>query len=118
MGVEELGDQASFAGRTNATTLVQSQEEQPKRPELIRRSRMETYCDIIKAIAAGAEKPTCIMFKSNLSWTILDSYIQTLESLGVVSVEYDKAMRRKYHLTQKGFTLLKQYLGIREDLTL
>ncbi len=63
---------------------------------------METFCDILKAIGAGAEKPTHIMYKANLSWTVMQSYIRSLEAQGLVipTVEDDK---KTYHLSDKGF---------------
>ncbi|MCL4519556.1 MAG: hypothetical protein M1587_10205 [Thaumarchaeota archaeon] len=82
-----------------------------------RRSRMETYCDILKAIGAGAEKPTHIMYKANLSWTVMQGYIKSLEIRGLV-VSQDSEGKRTYHLSDKGFQLLKQFMSIREDLSL
>lgn len=78
---------------------------------------METYCDIVKAIGAGAEKPTHIMYRANLSWTVMQGYIKDLETQGlIVSQEVDG--KRLYKLTEKGFLLLKQYVSIKEDLRL
>lgn len=85
--------------------------------QLNRRSRMETYCDILRAIGAGAEKPTHIMYKANLSWTVMQGYIKALESQGLVNVADDEG-KRLYHLTDKGYQLLSQFLSIREDLNL
>jgi len=33
-----------------------------------RRSRIETYMDILKAVAVGRQKPTHIMYRANLCW--------------------------------------------------
>ena len=78
---------------------------------------METYCDILRAIGAGAEKPTHIMYKANLSWTVMQGYIKALESQNLVTVA-DEEGKRLYHLTEKGYQLLSQFLSIREDLNL
>jgi predicted transcriptional regulator len=78
---------------------------------------METYCDIIKAIGSGAEKPTHIMYRANLSWTVMQGYIKALEVQGLV-LGQDVEGKRLYQLTEKGFGLLKQYLSIKEDLNL
>ena len=80
-----------------------------------RRSRMETLFDILTIIAAGAEKPTHIMYKANLSWTIMQQNMRLLESQGLV-VPSDDEGRRVYHLSEKGFALLKQFQTIREGL--
>jgi len=78
---------------------------------------METLCDIVKAIGAGAEKPTHIMYKANLSWTVMQSYIKELETQSIVYSQ-DSDGKRIYKLTEKGYLLLKQYISIKEDLKL
>jgi predicted transcriptional regulator len=82
-----------------------------------RRSRLETYCDILRAIAAGARKPTHILYKANLSWTVLDKQIGDLETRGLVESGDDDG-RKVYRLSDSGFRLLKQFLQIREELNL
>ena len=99
-------------GQTNQTQQPQQQQSQ-----LNRRSKMETYCDIVKAIGAGAEKPTHIMYRANLSWTVMQGYIKDLESQGLI-VSHESDGKRLYKLTEKGFMLLKQYVSIKEDLRL
>jgi predicted transcriptional regulator len=98
--------------QTERKTQVQQQQSQ-----LNRRSRMETYCDILRAIGAGAEKPTHIMYKANLSWTVMQGYIKTLEAQGLV-LPKDEDGKKLYHLSDKGYQLLNQFLSIREDLNL
>jgi predicted transcriptional regulator len=96
---------------------TQSQQAAPQQSQLNRRSKMETYCDIVKAIGAGAEKPTHIMYRANLSWTVMQGYIKDLEAQGLV-VSQESDGKRLYKLTEKGFLLLKQYVSIKEDLRL
>jgi len=102
-----------------STFLVEGQRTQTQQPQqqLNRRSKMETYCDIVKAIGAGAEKPTHIMYRANLSWTVMQGYIKDLENQGLV-VSQDSDGKRLYKLTEKGFMLLRQYVSIKEDLKL
>ncbi len=78
---------------------------------------METYCDILKAIGFGTERPTHIMYKANLSWTVMQGCIKTLENNEIVT-SYESEGKRLYRLTDKGFALLKQYASIRESLQL
>jgi predicted transcriptional regulator len=78
---------------------------------------METFCDILRAIGAGAEKPTHIMYKANLSWTVMQHYIKSLETQGLIIASSEQG-KRLYHLSDKGFQLLKQFMTIREDLNL
>lgn len=78
---------------------------------------METFCDILRAIGAGAEKPTHIMYKANLSWTVMQLYLKSLENQGLV-VSNSEQGKRLYRLSEKGFQLLSQFLTIREDLNI
>jgi len=78
---------------------------------------METYCDILRVIAEGTEKPTNIMHRANLSWSILQVHVKSLDALGLLikSSEYRKT---QYHLSDKGFQVLNQLLQIKDDLNL
>ena len=78
---------------------------------------METYCDILKAIGFGTERPTHIMYKANLSWTVMQGCIRTLENNEIIT-SLESEGKRLYRLTDKGFALLKQYTSIRESLRL
>ena len=91
----------------------QTQTQQPTN----RRSRLETYCEIMRAIAGGAGIPTHIMYRANLSWTSMQGCIKVLERQGLVQTQDDKG-KRSYQLTSKGFGLLRQYLSIKEELVL
>lgn len=80
-----------------------------------RRSKLETCFAIIEVVAKGVEKPTHIMYKANLSWSVMQDYVKSLERQGLItSVGADG--RRAYHLTPKGFDLLGKYLEIKEDI--
>ena len=85
--------------------------------QLNRRSRMETFGDILRVIGSGASKPTHIMYKANLSWIVMQEYMKTLESQALV-VALDEKSKRQYHLSQKGFELLNKMQSIRADLNL
>ena len=84
---------------------------------VLRRSRLETSMDILRAIGAGAQRPTHIMYKANLSWVVMQEYMINLEQRGLVASVSDKE-KREYGLTQKGFELLGHINSIRDDLTL
>ncbi|HZW57379.1 MAG TPA: winged helix-turn-helix domain-containing protein [Nitrososphaerales archaeon] len=83
---------------------------------LLRRSRMDTSMDIIRAIGAGAQRPTHIMYKANLSWGSLQDYIANLEKRGLVASSVTTSNNKEYGLTQKGFELLERINSIRDDL--
>ena len=74
-------------------------------------------CDILTTIAAGTEKPTHIMYKANLSWKVMQQYMRSLESQGLIAL-MDEEGRRTYRLTEKGFSLLSQINSVRESLLL
>jgi predicted transcriptional regulator len=82
-----------------------------------RRSRVETFCDILYAIGSGAEKPTHIMYKANLSWNVLDEQIEKLERKGLVVSQKENGKKR-YHLSPRGFKVLKQFIVLRQELDL
>lgn len=85
--------------------------------QIDRRSRIETYFDVLCTIAGGVEKPTHIMYKANLSWKMTQLYISRLISKGFVVIEGNDG-RRRYRLTEKGNRVAQQYLSIKEDLDL
>lgn len=86
-------------------------------PQIDRRSRIETYFDVLCIIAKGVEKPTHIMYKANLSWKMTQLYTSSLISKGFVVIE-EKGGKRLYRLTEKGNKVAQQYLAIKEDLDL
>ena len=85
-----------------------------------RRSKLEVYLDVLWTIKSGTQKPTRIMYESNLSWKPLQRTLNSLASQGLVA-EYepdDNRDRRTticYELTQKGENVLK-YFKRAEDL--
>ena len=83
--------------------------------QVARRSRLETVGDILRVIGAGAEKPTHIMYKANLSWAVMQGYVSSLEDQGLVVTVSDQG-KRLYHLTEKGFLLSSQFRTIRDEL--
>jgi predicted transcriptional regulator len=82
---------------------------------LIRRSHLEIFCDILRAVGSGAERPTHIMYKANLSWDVLQSYLKTLQSQDLIEAQATEG-RRTYRLSKKGYEILKQFISIRQDL--
>lgn len=86
-------------------------------PQIDRRSRIETYFDVLCTIANGVEKPTHIMYKANLSWKMTQLYTSSLISKGFVVIE-ERGGKKRYRLTEKGNKVAQQYLAIKEDLDL
>ena len=83
----------------------------------VRRSPMEMVCDILKVVSAGPTKPTHILYKANMSWKVLSSYLEFLTSSGMLDKEDQEGGKRStYLLTIKGRKILKLYDGLKESL--
>lgn len=81
----------------------------------LRRSKMEVKIDIMQAIAEGAGRPTHIMYRSNLSWAVMRSFIKSLESQGLIlSSQIDG--KKSFVLTEKGGRVLQTYAAVRNQL--
>ena len=76
---------------------------------MTRRSRLEIYFDILEVIERGVNKPTQIMYKTNLSWATLQDIFETLINGGFIAEELKKNTKR-YQVTDKGRNALSYYL--------
>ncbi|KYH40793.1 MAG: putative transcriptional regulator [Candidatus Bathyarchaeota archaeon B63] len=80
-----------------------------------KRSHIEIYLDVLKAVKSGTHKPTNIMYKCNLAWKpfkqILDSLVDN-ELLEINRI----GKRRTYQLTQKGNEALRYFEAARSLL--
>ena len=63
----------------------------------------------------GAEGPTQIMYRANLSWTILTQHLKELIESSILS-EHNIKSRFTYELTEKGISILRSYKLIVEQL--
>lgn len=83
-----------------------------------KRTRLEVMHDILEVIKNrnGKIKPTHILYKSNLSYQMMDEYLTELISKGFL-VEKKTATSRTYSLTEKGFQFLEKYSMIKEFTT-
>lgn len=70
-----------------------------------KRSRLEIYLDVLRAIRAGYSKPTNIMYKSNLSWITLQEILGSLIEKGLVATVKNNG-RKLYVITVKGKNVL------------
>lgn len=83
--------------------------------ELGKRSRLEMYADVLCAIADGAEKPTHVMFKANLSWPGVQACLKTMIKRGLIAMRQVREQKR-YELTYEGFQALSLFLKLKERL--
>jgi len=86
-----------------------------------RRSRLELIFDILLAIQnrGGQIKPTHLMYKSNLSHKLLNSYLDELIGKELVKVEEEFMRKRKTTtktvvITEKGLNFLSEFRRMRE----
>lgn len=78
---------------------------------------MEMVCDILAVVSEGPTKPTHILYKANMSWKVLSSYLDFLTARGLVEKEGQEGGKRSlYRLNTKGRQILKLYEGLRESL--
>ncbi len=76
---------------------------------MVRRSRLEIYFDILDAVENGVNKPTQIMYRTNLSWANLQDIFKTLTKSGLI-VEEMKKNAKRYQITDKGRNALSYYI--------
>ena len=82
---------------------------------MTRRSKMEIYLDIIKAVADGKHKPTHILYRANLSWMRLKECLDFLIEQGFLEETIlDKT--RVFSVTSKGKEVLGYYSKINAEL--
>ena len=82
----------------------------------VRRSPLEMVCDILGVVSEGPTKPTHILYKANMSWKVLSSYLDYLLRRGLIDREDQGGKRSTYVLTQKGRAILQLYDGLRLSL--
>jgi predicted transcriptional regulator len=80
-----------------------------------KRTRLEVMHDILEVIKNrnGKIKPTHILYKSNLSYQMMEEYLDELIKKGFI-LEKKTERSRTYILTEKGFTFLSKYGVIKE----
>ena len=86
-----------------------------------RRSRLELIFDILLAIQnkGGRIKPTHLMYKSNLSHKLLNSYLEELITKELIRIEEIENRKKQnisklIHLTDKGSGFLAEFRRMRE----
>jgi predicted transcriptional regulator len=83
----------------------------------MRRSKLETYIDILKVLVHwGPLKLTHVMYKANLNCSVLEEYLSLLIKQELVEIKFIKGERKIYTITQRGITVLKQFREIRQAL--
>ena len=75
-----------------------------------KRTRLEIIRDILVVIRekSGKIKPTHVLYKSNLSYSLMEQYIEDLISKGLIR-EIKLKKGKTYEITDKGILYLSQY---------
>ena len=73
-----------------------------------KRSRLEIYRDILRAVSEGERKPTLIMYRSNLSWRTCTRYINRLSKEGLLTVT-KSGVHRVINLTSQGRKAMQDF---------
>jgi len=83
---------------------------------MVKRSILEIYVDVLKAIDNGTNIPTKIMYETNLSWTIASIVFDSLIKGDFISAD-KKKLSKLYYTTEKGKNALSYHLKSLEGLT-
>ena len=73
-----------------------------------RRSSFQITIDVLTVIEKGEQRPTRIMYASNLSWNSLKSTLDLLVSKGYIN-QNRLDRNKKYFITAKGREILGYY---------
>ena len=79
----------------------------------VKRNRTEMYIDVLNVISEGVNKPTRIMYRSNLCWQPLKEILNDLQTLGLIEKKEVKSRngsrkRSIYLITEDGRRVLKK----------
>jgi len=64
--------------------------------------------EVLRAIKSGYNKPTRIMYSSNISWAPLCEILKLLTDQGAMAVK-NVGDKKQYYITDKGQDILKHY---------
>ncbi|MDG6910356.1 MAG: hypothetical protein JRN08_08310 [Nitrososphaerota archaeon] len=82
-------------------------------PKHGRRSKLDIVGDVLRAIASGAEKPTNVMFRANLTWPLTLAYLELLLRHKMLTTVQSNG-RMTYRVTPKGTDLLRSFIEMEE----
>jgi predicted transcriptional regulator len=83
----------------------------------MKRSMLELYIDILKALAhQGPSKVTHVMYKANLNSNSLKERLKFLIKQGLVEERLVGKQVTVYAITQRGITVLKYFRELRQVL--
>ena len=84
-----------------------------------RRSKLDIQLEVLKAVREGVDKPTRIMYATNMSWNPVRKILDSLVDGGFVSVittNGGNRSKRRYEITEKGVSVINYLEGAKELL--
>jgi predicted transcriptional regulator len=82
-----------------------------------KRSKLEIYLAILRTISKGENKPTRIMYRTNLSWILLQQIFESLISQDLIK-EIELKERKEYEITEKGRKVIRYFDGMKSLIKL
>jgi predicted transcriptional regulator len=81
-----------------------------------KRTQLEIIHDMLSTMQqrGGRIKPTHLLYKSNLSYKMMQEYLTILKERDLILEEEERGEKKVYVLTQKGFQFLYEYKRIAE----
>ena len=73
-----------------------------------KRSRLEIYLDVLQAVRKGVDKPTRIMYRTNLSWKPLKKTLDVMVEQDLI-VSEEEGGHTFYKITEKGKNVLDYF---------
>jgi predicted transcriptional regulator len=80
-----------------------------RRDNHYRRSRLEMMLDVLRVITGEPQRPTRVMYKANLCWTVCKDLLNHLAAKGLI-MAVSEGDRTRYELTAKGREVVDSYL--------
>lgn len=80
----------------------------------VRRSKLEIMLEVLSVVKEGVDKPTRIMYASNLSWRPTQRILGNLVRQGLlreIAAPESNRSRRRYEITEKGLNVLAYFDG-------
>ena len=83
----------------------------------VRRSKLDIQLIILDAVKDGVDKPTRIMYASNMAYVPMKKTLDNMVKGGLLSVishTVGDRSKRRYEITEKGTSVLNYFEGAKE----
>ena len=115
LGIENSAPAAAQQLRQETAGRQPNSVSEENKKALSRRSQLEIRMDMLAAVKDGADKPTQIMYKANLSWVALQTHLTQLLERGLLKWVADGS-RKRYEITIKGANVMYSYIKILDEI--